>query len=82
MTTLFEDLKEGLNQAIEYEKGKSQERYSVHEYIEKYPQYHSAVSALMKFQEQMEGEAEKAGLLSEEDIADWIMSSRREGIKC
>ena len=78
MTTLFEDLKEGLNQAIEFEKGKSQECYSVHEYIEKYPPYHSAVYALKKFQEQMKGEAEKAGFLSEEDIADWIMSSRRE----
>ena len=38
----------------------------------------SAVYALMKFQEQMKGEAEKAGFLSEEDIADWITSSRRE----
>jgi len=32
----------------------------------------------MRFQEQMNGEAEKAGLLSEEDVAEWITSSRRE----
>ncbi len=38
----------------------------------------SAVYALMQFQEQMRGEAEKAGLLSEEDVAEWITSSRRE----
>ena len=38
----------------------------------------SAVYALMHFQEQMNGEAEKAGLLSEEDVAEWITSSRRE----
>ena len=38
----------------------------------------SAVYALMRFQEQMNGEAEKAGLLSEEDVAEWITSSRRE----
>ena len=38
----------------------------------------SAVYALMKFQEQMGGEAEKAGLFSEEDVADWITRSRRE----
>ena len=37
----------------------------------------SAVYALMKFQEQMNGEAEKAGLFSEEDVAEWITSSRR-----
>jgi AbrB family looped-hinge helix DNA binding protein len=38
----------------------------------------SAVYALMKFQEQMSGEAEKAGILSEEDVADWITASRRK----
>ena len=38
----------------------------------------SAVYALMKFQEQMKGEAGKAGILSEEDVAEWITSSRRE----
>lgn len=41
----------------------------------------SVVYTLMKFQEQMKGEAEKAGFLNEEDIADWIMTSRREGLK-
>ncbi len=38
----------------------------------------SAVYALMRFQEQMGGEAEKAGLLNEEAVAEWITSSRRE----
>ncbi|MBR1623193.1 MAG: AbrB/MazE/SpoVT family DNA-binding domain-containing protein [Pseudobutyrivibrio sp.] len=38
----------------------------------------SAIYALKRFQEQMEGEASKAGLLSEEDVANWITSSRRE----
>ena len=38
----------------------------------------SAVYALKKFQSQMAGEAEKAGLFSEEDVADWITRSRRE----
>ena len=38
----------------------------------------SAVYALMKFQEQMKGDAEKAGFLSEEDVAEWITNSRRE----
>lgn len=38
----------------------------------------SAVYALMKFQEQMGGEAEKAGLMSEDDVAEWITASRRE----
>jgi AbrB family looped-hinge helix DNA binding protein len=37
----------------------------------------SAVYALMKLQEQMSGEAEKAGLLNEEDVANWITASRR-----
>ncbi|MBQ9444844.1 MAG: AbrB/MazE/SpoVT family DNA-binding domain-containing protein [Lachnospiraceae bacterium] len=38
----------------------------------------SAVYALMQFQEQMSGEAKKAGLLSEDDVAEWIASSRRK----
>ena len=38
----------------------------------------SAVYALMEFQEQMKGEGEKVGLFSEEDVAEWIMKSRRE----
>ena len=38
----------------------------------------STVYALMKLQEQMGGEAVKAGLLSEEDVAEWITASRRE----
>lgn len=38
----------------------------------------SAVYALMKFQEQMTGEAEKVGLMDEDAIAEWITSSRRE----
>ncbi len=38
----------------------------------------SAVYALMKFQEQMGGEAEKTGLMSEDDVAEWITASRRE----
>ena len=38
----------------------------------------SAVYALMKLQEQMIGEAEKAGLLNEEDVANWITASRRK----
>ena len=38
----------------------------------------SAVYALMRFQEQMSGEGEKAGMFSEEDVANWITQSRRE----
>ena len=38
----------------------------------------SAVYALMRLQEQMKGEAEKAGFQSEVDIAEWITDSRRE----
>ena len=38
----------------------------------------SAIYTLQKFQEQMKGEAEKAGFTSEEDIAEWITKSRRE----
>ena len=37
----------------------------------------SAVYALMRLQEQMSGEGEKAGLFSEEDVANWITQSRR-----
>ncbi len=38
----------------------------------------SAVYALEKFQDQMKGQAEKAGFLSEDDIAEWITQSRRD----
>lgn len=38
----------------------------------------SAIYALMKFQEQMKGAAKDAGILSEEDVANWITASRRE----
>ena len=38
----------------------------------------SAVYALMRFQAQMKGSAEKAGFFSEEDIAEWITRSRHE----
>ena len=38
----------------------------------------SAVYAIMRLQMQMKGEAEKAGFLSEEDVAGWITRSRRE----
>lgn len=38
----------------------------------------SAVYALMRFQKQMQGEAEKGGFFAEEDIAEWITESRRE----
>lgn len=38
----------------------------------------SAVYAIMRLQNQMSGEAEKAGLFSEEDVANWITQSRRE----
>ena len=38
----------------------------------------SAVYAMQKFQEQMKGQAEKAGFSSEEDVADWITNNRRE----
>lgn len=37
-----------------------------------------AVNAMQKLQRQMQGEAEKAGLNSEEDVADWIMESRKK----
>ncbi|MBQ9030018.1 MAG: AbrB/MazE/SpoVT family DNA-binding domain-containing protein [Parasporobacterium sp.] len=38
----------------------------------------SAVYALMRFQQQMSGEGKKAGLLTEDDVANWITQSRRE----
>ena len=38
----------------------------------------SAVYAIRKFQEQMSGQAEKAGLFTEEDVDEWITASRRE----
>ena len=38
----------------------------------------SAIYALQRFQEQMKGEAAKAGLFLEEDVAEWITGSRRE----
>ena len=38
----------------------------------------SAVYALMRLQEQMAGEAEKVGLFSEDDVANWITQSRRK----
>ena len=38
----------------------------------------SAVYEMQKFQEQMKGEAGKAGFVNEDDVAEWITSSRRE----
>ena len=38
----------------------------------------SAIYAMQKFQEQMQGQAAQAGFVSEEDVADWITTSRRE----
>lgn len=38
----------------------------------------SAVYALMRLQEQMKGQAEKAGFMSEDDVAEWITNSRHE----
>ena len=38
----------------------------------------STVYALMRFQAQMKGEAEQAGLYTEADVAEWITRSRRE----
>lgn len=37
----------------------------------------SAVYSLLRFQEQMRGQAEAAGLFSEDDVAEWITASRR-----
>ncbi len=38
----------------------------------------SAVYAMMQFQESMKGKAKKVGLLTEEDVAEWITESRRK----
>ena len=38
----------------------------------------SAVYALKRFQQQMQGEGEKAGMFTDEDVAAWITASRRE----
>ena len=38
----------------------------------------SAIYALQRFQQQMKGEGERVGLISDEDIAAWITASRRE----
>ena len=38
----------------------------------------SAVYAMMRFQEQMKGKAKQIGMLTEEDVAQWITQSRRE----
>lgn len=38
----------------------------------------SAIYSMQKFQRQMQGEAQKAGFNSEDDIAEWITKSRRE----
>ena len=38
----------------------------------------SAVYAMMRLQEQMKGEAGKAGFFTEDDVAEWITQSRRE----
>ena len=38
----------------------------------------SAVYAMMRFQEQMKGQAKQVGMLTEEDVAAWITQSRRE----
>ena len=38
----------------------------------------SAIYALQRFQEQMKGDAAKASLFSEDDVAEWITNSRRE----
>lgn len=38
----------------------------------------SAVYAMMRFQEQMKGKAKQIGILTEEDVAQWITQSRRE----
>ncbi len=38
----------------------------------------SAVYAMRRLQEQMKGDAKKSGLLTEDDVAEWITRSRRE----
>ena len=37
----------------------------------------SAIYALEKFQKEMAGQAEAAGFLTEDDVAEWITKSRR-----
>ena len=37
-----------------------------------------AIDALRRFQEQMKGEAERTGLYSYKDVAEWITESRRK----
>ena len=34
------------------------------------------ITALVRFQEHMRGEAERAGFHNDEDVAEWIMSAR------
>ena len=36
------------------------------------------ISALTQFQDQMKGDAEKAGLFTEDDVENWVTQSRRE----
>ena len=36
------------------------------------------INPLKHFQKQMKGEAEKAGLFTEDDVANWITQSRRK----
>lgn len=36
------------------------------------------IHALKRFQDQMKGEAEKAGLFTEDDVANWVTQSRHE----
>ncbi len=38
----------------------------------------SALYAMQKFQEEMQGQAEAAGFQTEDDVAKWITQSRRE----
>ena len=38
----------------------------------------SAIYAMKKLQEQMKDEAERAGIFSEQDVAEWITDSRHE----
>ena len=38
----------------------------------------SAIYAMRRFQEQMSGQAEKVGLMTEDDVAEWITQSRRD----
>ena len=38
----------------------------------------SAIYAMQKFQQQMKGQAKKAGFSSDDDIATWIIESRTE----